>query len=109
MKQTIKVFWVTVSLLFLGFVNFSYADEDPALAVRGKELFEKKEALHAKFSCVTCHRGSKAISAADAAGFGDGLPDVINKYLVQKSKGPALAKDSEEMKALTAYLRSGQQ
>ena len=36
---------------------------------------------------------------------GDQLPLVINKYLTGKAKGTALAPDSQEMKALVAYIR----
>lgn len=86
----------------------SFAAEDEALVAKGKELFSNKEGLGTKIACILCHKGDKAIPAAKAQQLGDALPDEINKYMVEKAKGTAIAKDSEEMKALAAYLRSGQ-
>jgi cytochrome c len=87
----------------------AFAEEDPALVAKGKELFDNtKGSLDVKMNCIICHKGTKAVDPAKVAEVGDNLPDVINKYLVNKAKGTALANDSEEMKALVAYLRSGQ-
>jgi len=71
----------------------------------GRELFNTKEGLNAKFACILCHKKDKAVKKSHVEKAGDQLPNVINKYLTTKSKGPALAVDSEEMKALEAYIR----
>lgn len=76
----------------------------PELIAEGRELFNTTKSLGNKFACILCHRKDKAIRRAEVAKLGDRLPDVINKYLVEKSKGKPLAKDSQEMKALTAYI-----
>ena len=96
---------IILGVLFLCLVNTSFADIQ-ALKARGKELFTTKEALNTKLACVLCHQGSKALDPVKVKALGDTLPDVINKYVVEKAKGTALAKDSEEMKALVAYLTS---
>ena len=109
MKQSLKIGLVLVALFGLGMANVCFAGEDPALVARGKEIFENaKQNLNTKLDCIICHRGTKALDPAKMAALGDTLPDVINKYMVEKAKGTAIAKDSEEMKALMAYLRSGQ-
>ncbi|OGX05205.1 MAG: hypothetical protein A3G87_06740 [Omnitrophica bacterium RIFCSPLOWO2_12_FULL_50_11] len=78
------------------------------MVAKGKELFDNKEGLNVKVACILCHKGSKALDPARISELGEGLPDVINSYIEKKAKGSALAKDSEQMKALEAYLRSGQ-
>ncbi len=81
------------------------ADVTPELIAQGRELFNKKEGLKTKFACILCHKQEKAIKKASVEKAGDKLPTVINKYLTTKSKGAALAEDSQEMKALMAYIR----
>ena len=106
---TEKGLYAVIVLFFsLCMTSISFAEEDPALVAKGKELFENKAGLNTKLDCILCHRGSKALDSARIAKLGDTLPDVINKYIVENAKGAAIARDSEEMKALVAYLRSGQ-
>ena len=77
----------------------------PELLKQGKGLFyQTKDKLGAKFNCILCHQKEKAIKHVEAVKLGDKLPDVINAHLVEKSKGKPLAKDSQEMKALTVYI-----
>ena len=82
------------------------AADDGLLVARGEELFQSKEGLNVKIACILCHKGAKALDPAKINALGDDLPNVINKYLVEKAKGTAIAADSEEMRALVAYLRS---
>lgn len=103
--------WVGIlSLLFfcIGLTGIAFSAEDEALVAKGKELFNSKEGLGVKVACILCHKGDKAVPSEKVQQLGDVLPDTINKYVVEKAKGTALAKDSAEMKALEAYLRSGQ-
>src|SRR3989338_1702220 len=104
--QTRKLVGI-LSLLFfcVGIAGVAFAAEDEALVAKGKELFENKEGLGTKIACILCHKGDKAIPADKIQQLGDALPDTINTYVVEKAKGAALAKDSEEMKALEVYLR----
>ena len=81
------------------------SDVTPEMVAKGKELFNAKEGLKVKFACILCHKQDKAIKKADVQKVGDDLPAVINKYITTKAKGPALVADSEEMKALMAYVR----
>ena len=102
-----------VLVLFLfGFQIYfgtSYAEEtkpSSALIAKGEELFTKKEPLGVKYACIMCHKQEKAIQRSKVDLAGDKLPDVINKYLIEKAKGTKpLSKDSEEMKALTAFIK----
>lgn len=84
-----------------------HAEEAPSadLIAKGRTLFNEKKALNAKFECILCHKGDKAIKKSDIEKAGDKLPAVINKYLTEKAKGPALKPDSEEMQALIAYIK----
>ena len=108
MKSLMKnmLFALTGLFVFCFTMGVGFADE--ALVAKGKELFNHKEGLNVKIACILCHKDSKALDPAKMKALGAGLPDVINKYVVEKSKGQALANDSEEMKALIAYLQSGQ-
>ncbi|HLD56110.1 MAG TPA: hypothetical protein VJA00_00665 [Candidatus Omnitrophota bacterium] len=110
MKERVgKRLYAVMMLFFSLFVtSIAFAEEDPALVAKGKELFENKAGLNTKLACILCHKGEKALKPARITELGDALPDTINKYMVEKAKGTAIAKDSEEMKALMAYLRSGQ-
>ena len=82
------------------------ADKAPAeLIARGRDLFNNKEGLQVKYACIMCHKQNKAIKASAVRKAGDKLPAVINNYLAKKSKGKPLAEDSEQMKALMAYIR----
>ena len=80
-------------------------DVTPELIAKGRELFNTKPGLKVKFECILCHKQDKAIKKSDLQKAGDKLPVVINKYITEKAKGPALPADSEEMKALMAYIR----
>lgn len=82
------------------------ADKAPAeLIAKGRDLFNNKEGLQVKYACILCHKQNKAVKASAVQKAGDKFPSVINKYIVKKSKGKPLAEDSEEMKALMAYIR----
>lgn len=83
-------------------------EEQPSaeLLKLGKELFTTKEHLGVKYACILCHQKEKAIKKSDVEKLGDKLPDVINLHLLEKAKGTQpLTKDSQEMKALEAYIR----
>ena len=90
---------------FLQAANDIPSDVTPELMAQGKELFNQKAGLKVKFACILCHKQEKAIKKSDLQKAGDKLPVVINKYITEKAKGPALAPDSDEMKALMAYIR----
>ena len=78
----------------------------PELLKLGNELFNTKEKLGVKFACILCHKQEKAIKKTSLAKLGDKLPEVINLHILEKAKGAKpLALDSEEMKALEAYIR----
>jgi len=94
----------SIFLMSFTFGFFAYA-ADEVLVAEGETLFTTKEGLGVKIACTTCHKGDKAVKLAEVNAAGDQLPDVINKYVVEKSKGSALAKDSREMQALTAYIK----
>lgn len=82
------------------------AADNAALIAKGKELFHSKKGLNVKFECIMCHKQpGKEVKKSHVLKAGDKLPSVINKYITQKSKGKAIAADSEEMKALIAYIQ----
>jgi len=97
--------------VLFGFVFYLAAESIPAerpdseSIARGRELFNKKEGLKVKFECILCHKQDKAIKNSEVQKIGDHLPAVINKYLVEKSKGSPLPADGPEMQALMAYIR----
>lgn len=74
------------------------------LIARGKELFNAKEGLGVKFACILCHQKEKVIKKSEVLKAGEALPNVINKYMVEKAKGKAIDVNSEDMKALVAYI-----
>lgn len=101
-----KLFAALLALFCL--TSTAYADAaapSPELIAKGRDLFNKKEGLGVKFACILCHAKDKAIKQSDIAKAGDKLPAVINKYVTQKSKGPALDPASENMQALMAYIK----
>ena len=110
--------WLFRSLAFLALSGWgiftitgaaqSASEEKPSpeLIARGEELFTKKELLGVKYACIMCHKQEKAIQRSKVELAGEKLPDVINKYLMEKAKGKQpLAKDSDEMKALVAFIK----
>ncbi len=102
------VFFLTLVLWF-GLVpkNVQSSDEgkpSPELIAKGRELFNNKDGLGTKYACILCHQKEKAIKHSKVLQAGDGLPDLINKSLVDRAKGKSLDKNSEEMKALMAYI-----
>ena len=104
----IKIFFsigfaLLVVAVVLGSHFASAEDVSPELITQGRELFNTTK-LGNKFACILCHKKDKAIKRAEVVRLGDKLPDMINKYVVEKSKGKPLAKDSQEMKALVAYI-----
>ena len=77
----------------------------PELLKLGKELFTTKDRLGTKYACILCHQKEKAIKKSSLAKLGDKLPEAINARLLKESKGTKpLARNSEEMKALEAYI-----
>ena len=77
----------------------------PEVMARGRDLFNKKEAIKAKYACILCHQKDKTLERAKILKLGDQLPAVINKYLTKKSKGAPFPADSEDMKAIIAYIK----
>ena len=102
------VFFATLILWFTLFPGSSQSasEEKPSsdLIARGRKLFNNTDGLGTKYACILCHQKGKEIKNSEVAKAGDQLPAVINKYLVDKAKGKALDKNSEEMKALAAYI-----
>lgn len=104
---------ITMVLSFLMTLNvFLHAanetvppDVTPELIAKGRELFNTKQGLKVKFECILCHKQEKAVKKSDLQKAGDKLPAVMNKYITKKAKGPPLGLESEEMKALIAYIR----
>ena len=97
--------------LFAAFGFFLWAEITPAekpsaeLITQGRELFNRKEGLNIKFACILCHQQEKVIKKSSLDKLGDKLPLIINKHITEKSKGRAIPADSQEMKALMAYIR----
>ena len=93
------------------FCFFLWAENPPAdkpsaeLIAQGRELFNHKEGLKVKFACILCHQQEKAIKKSSIEKIGDKLPVIINQHITEKSKGSAIPGDSQEMKALMAYIR----
>ena len=100
-----SLFLSAVLGLFLWAENVPADKPSPELMAQGRELFNQKEGLKTKFACIMCHRQEKAIKKTEVEKAGDKLPVIINKYITGKAKGTALAVDSQEMKALMAYIR----
>ncbi len=102
-RHLIFLFLILPAFFLLGSLSLAEEKPSPELIAYGEELFTTKK-LGAKFECMLCHKGEKAISHSKVVSLGDKLPDVINDHIVKKSKGKAIAKDSQEMKALAAYI-----
>ena len=103
---------ITVFLSLLGVSALLHAanqivppDVTPELISKGRELFNHKEGLKVKFACILCHQQEKAIKKVNVEKLGDKLPVIINKHIIEKSKGQAVPADSPDMKALMAYIR----
>ena len=112
MKRNCSFFLLGIAVFVFTWNNFSAAAKDalpadvtPDLIAQGKQLFNHKEGLKVKFACILCHKQEKAIKKSSLAKIGDKLPAVINKHITEKSKGNAIPADSQEMKALMAYIR----
>ena len=106
MAKTLK--WIFASgglIIFLLTPLFAQERPSEELIAKGKELFNSKEGLGVKYACILCHKQEKAIKQATLRKIGDKLPVVINKHITEKAKGKAIPPDSEEMKALEAYIR----
>ena len=104
----VRVAFLFSFLLIFSFAPFTFAGQDaatPELIAKGRELFNKKEGLGVKYACILCHQQDKAIKKSSLAKIGGSLPAIINKHITEKSKGKPLPADSEEMKALAAYIR----
>ena len=109
-----KVFALVASVILLTFGVFEFysrsiafaveKDASPELIAKGRELFNNKEGLGAKYACILCHQKEKTLKRSKVLQAGEGLPDLINKSLTEKAKGKSLDRNSEEMKALVAYI-----
>ncbi len=106
MKRFKTAALLTLAITLFAAPLFAEGEASPELIAKGRDLFNNKEGLKVKFACILCHKGDKAIKKSDVDKVGEKLPSVINKYLTTKSKGAALAADSEEMKALAAYIKN---
>lgn len=109
-RMAVSLFGVLVGFFIWGSLQSASgqalpADVTPELIAKGKVLFETKDGLGTKYACILCHKADKAVKKSAVIKAGDKLPVVINKYITTKSKGKAIAADSEEMKALEAYIR----
>lgn len=101
-----KIMFVAVAVACAVVWSGAVLAEAPSadLIKQGEQLFNTKEGLGVKFACIMCHKGQKAVKKSEVEKLGATLPDVINEYIVKKAKGTAIAKDSEQMKALVAYI-----
>lgn len=102
--HSLPILFAVLTIALIVFAGAHAQEASPELIARGRELFNKKEGLSVKYACILCHQKDKVIRRSKLQPLGDKLPDVINKYIVEKSKGKPLAKDSQEMKALEAYI-----
>lgn len=102
--------WLGLGLLMMLLsTGVAFSEDKPSqeLVDQGRKLFNEKEGLGVKNACISCHKQAKAIKKTKLAKIApDKFPAVINKYLTTKSKGKALAPDSQEMKALIAYIET---
>lgn len=80
---------------------------------RGKTLFEKTDFAGGSSACNSCHPGGSGIEKAGSkksfsimGGKQATLEDVVNVCIEMGNKGKPIAKDSSEMKDITAYIRS---
>ncbi len=112
MKRNFFLALLGVSLFIFAWSNFRSAAKDtlpadvtPELIAQGKDLFNHKEGLKVKFACILCHQQEKAIKKSSLEKIGGKLPVIINKHITEKSKGQAISENSQEMKALMAYIR----
>lgn len=113
MKLKVCLFFLgafVMLILWFGLISKSVESAPEAkpsaeLIAKGKELFNNKEGLGTKYACILCHQKEKALKRSKVLQAGEGLPDLINKSLIEKAKGSKpLDKNSEEMKALVAYI-----
>ncbi|MBW2476281.1 MAG: cytochrome C [Deltaproteobacteria bacterium] len=82
------------------------AIESPSLDL-GKSLFEATELGTKQRSCATCHAEGKGLEMI--SDFSDQeLKDIVNACIRDALDGKMLAIDSQEMDALTGYIRSFQ-
>ena len=82
------------------------AIESPSLEL-GKALFQATELGTKQRSCSTCHPNGKGLEMI--GDFTDQeLKDIINACIRDALDGKMLAIDSQEMDALTGYIRSFQ-
>ena len=106
MKKTTYIAFIVLALSLVGFWYFTIpiSADGGGDVVLGEQLFTSKEGLGTKIACILCHKDDKAIKKERVAALGAQLPETINNYIVTKAKGTAIATDSEEMKALVAYI-----
>jgi cytochrome c len=107
-NQKVRVVLVVmlVSLFCVGLRPQVAASQSADSIALGKKLFNEKGTCGNKYACIMCHKEDKAIKKSELAKLGDTLPDVINKYQVEKAKGQTIPPNSPEMKALIDYINN---
>ncbi|HMK49830.1 MAG TPA: hypothetical protein VK435_07240 [Thermodesulfovibrionales bacterium] len=104
---------IILSVVIFGLI-FSYAFAAGNVE-KGKALFNDPKAFGgtAKKSCGSCHPNGQGLEKAasgkewkNPAGTWMSLEDASNVCIVMANKGKAIDPKSEEMKDLTAYIRS---
>lgn len=98
-----------ICLLIAGLTTaVAFASDD-----KGKALFNDAKFAGGSKACSSCHKdGSKLENAADKKEFKLGgktqksLEEAINVCIVNANKGKAIDVKSDDMKALTAYVKS---
>jgi cytochrome c len=103
-KTKAYLFFVLVAVTVGGWLLSAEEEPSEELLKKGETLFTTKEALGVKYQCILCHKGEKAIARAEVLKLGDRLPDTINGQIIKQAKGKPIPKESEEMKALAAYI-----
>ncbi|MEO5357952.1 MAG: hypothetical protein H7844_11725 [Nitrospirae bacterium YQR-1] len=94
-------------VVFLAFVMFVFPTVLYAQDIEnGKKLFNsiKLGGSTSGKSCNSCHPAGKGIDGAALQT--KGLEDMVNKCIEGPLMGKPLAKDSQEMKDIAAYIKS---
>ncbi len=104
-----KILLVVTFLIITAGISFA----DSKLIERGKQLFNDPQLGKTGSSCNTCHPNGKGLEkSASKKEFSvmgkpvKSLEEVINFCITSAMKGKALDKNSQDMKALVAYIKS---
>lgn len=80
---------------------------------RGQALFQNPKAFGGQTSCSACHPGGRGLEQAAAkTSFRimgqrqNNLAEAVNFCIINANRGQAIAEDSEEMRAIIAYLKT---